>query len=279
MKTFNLVAAGAALVAGLAGGTTTYLVAAQPASESPAPDAVRTTAVTVPAVAPAPRTQKPIVRLAPCKPPAVREGKACVTDVVETVVLPAPAAPAAPPPPHAASGDDGDGDGGGSHHGPSGGGDDDADESPGGGHAGDGAGDQADHESDDHESDDDEADEDDGDDDDDHANENHGEDDDHDEDEHDGDRDPGGAQQPSGPGPGVTDRRRRVRTQQRIVPRRAGIGRRPRVRLPAHPSTVTRAILPARTCGFRLVPCPDIGQRDARVESGRDDDAAAPARP
>jgi hypothetical protein len=88
MKLANLIAAGAALTAGLAGGTATYLVAAQPAPSSETPP-VRTTEVSATSPVPAVAPGKPIVKLAPCKPPAVREGKACVTDLVETVVLPA----------------------------------------------------------------------------------------------------------------------------------------------------------------------------------------------
>jgi hypothetical protein len=129
MKPFNLIAAGAALSAGLVGGTATYLVAAQPTAVS-APSPARTTQVTTPVSAPVAR--KPIVKLAKCKAPAVREGKACVTEVVETVVLPAPPAPPAPP---SSSGHtqiaahDNDDHGNGGQHGT--GPDDDATEGPG----------------------------------------------------------------------------------------------------------------------------------------------------
>jgi hypothetical protein len=61
--------------------------------------------------APTAAPSKPIVKLAPCKPPAVRDGKACVTDVVETVVLPAPSSGSAGAPAStgfAPSGDDDD---------------------------------------------------------------------------------------------------------------------------------------------------------------------------
>lgn len=36
---------------------------------------------------------KPVVKFKPCKKPAHREGKACVVDVVQDVVVPAPATP------------------------------------------------------------------------------------------------------------------------------------------------------------------------------------------
>lgn len=129
MKIANLIAAGVAMTAGLAGGTATYLVAAQPSPSSVPP--ARTAPVTVPAAADTVKPQKPIVKLAPCKPPAVREGKACVTEVVETVVLPAPAAPASPAPvrhPVASSGDDDDHGSNGGHHGSDG--DDEASDEP-----------------------------------------------------------------------------------------------------------------------------------------------------
>jgi hypothetical protein len=91
-------------------------------------------------------------RWAPCKAPAVQQGDACVTQVVNTVVVPAPAAPGVP----SSHGDD-DGY-------PSGGGDDDAYD------------------------DDDQYDDDEYDDDDDHEDDDH-EDDDHEED--DGEDEPG----------------------------------------------------------------------------------------
>jgi hypothetical protein len=89
MKLANMIAAGAALAAGLVGGTATYLVAAEPGPTSEAPPA-RTTEVSATSSDPTVAPGKPIVKLARCKAPAVREGKACVTEVVETVVLPAP---------------------------------------------------------------------------------------------------------------------------------------------------------------------------------------------
>lgn len=87
MKLSNLVVAGAALAAGIAGGTATYVVAAQPSS-SPASTPADATTADEPGAGPTLGPPQPVVRLAPCKPPAVREGKACVTEVVETVVLP-----------------------------------------------------------------------------------------------------------------------------------------------------------------------------------------------
>jgi hypothetical protein len=184
MKLANLIAAGAALTAGLAGGTATYLVAAQPTPSSEAPP-VRTTEVSATSPAPTVAPSKPIVKLAPCKPPAVREGKACVTDVVETVVIPAPGSGSAGVPAgggfqstgHDAGDDDGDDNGSeGTEHA-----EDDADD-----HAGDHADDQDhaddddsyDDEDEDHANeDDDHADEDHANEDEDHANEDEGQDD------------------------------------------------------------------------------------------------------
>lgn len=82
------------LAVGLGGGAAAYRMASVPA------ETTRAAAVTVPRAEPAPAaTPAPIrkatrFRWAPCKPPAVRQGRACVTEVVRTVVLAAPAAPA-----------------------------------------------------------------------------------------------------------------------------------------------------------------------------------------
>lgn len=99
MKVFSILLGALALVAGIAGGVHAYSASAGPA---PAPVAA------APSYPPAQVVRPGIVlRWAPCRPPAVRQGRACVTHVVHTVVLPAPVQPAAPassaaaPRPHA----------------------------------------------------------------------------------------------------------------------------------------------------------------------------------
>lgn len=54
------------------------------------------TATSSPAFPAADATGKPRVRWAPCKPPAVREGRACVTEVARTVTVPAAVGTARP---------------------------------------------------------------------------------------------------------------------------------------------------------------------------------------
>lgn len=141
MKLANMIAAGAALAAGLVGGTATYLVAAQPEPASEAP-ATQTTEVSATSTDPVVAPSKPIVKLARCKPPAVREGKKCVTEVVETVVLPAPAGVSSGTSSHATSGGDDHWSGSGAH-------DDDDDHSSGGGGNDDDNGDHGDDHDDD----------------------------------------------------------------------------------------------------------------------------------
>lgn len=115
MKTLPALVIAAVVAVGLLAGVTTYQVAsgsAGPGSPAASP--------TEPAVtAPAARTQqKPRtrVRWAPCKPPAVRQGKVCVTEEVRTVVVPAPAAAPAPAPAAPVSHTDRDDDGRGAEH-------------------------------------------------------------------------------------------------------------------------------------------------------------------
>ncbi|WP_296602470.1 hypothetical protein [Nocardioides sp.] len=93
MKTIPALVLAAVVSIGLLGGVAAYQLASGPAGPSPSPSA----AAVAPVEAAAPRTHspRPKVRWAPCKPPAVRHGKACVTEQVRTVVVPAPA-PAAP---------------------------------------------------------------------------------------------------------------------------------------------------------------------------------------
>jgi len=87
MKIFSVAMMSAAVVTGLAGAGVAYEIAtagqdgaaASVTDTSPVDDA---TAVDV---------VRPKKRWAPCVPPAALEGRECVTDVVRTVILPAPA--------------------------------------------------------------------------------------------------------------------------------------------------------------------------------------------
>lgn len=90
MKLFAILLGALALVAGFSGGMRAYSVSAD---AGPAP--VRP--VSAPHYPKAQPVRPGVVfRYAPCRPPAHRQGKACVTQVTRTVTLPAPAA-AAPP--------------------------------------------------------------------------------------------------------------------------------------------------------------------------------------
>lgn len=84
MKLFALLLGALAFVAGVAGGLQAYT-----ASATTAPT---TSAVTVPRHHPSPQVVRPgvVVKWAPCRPPAVRQGRACVTHVTRTVTVPAP---------------------------------------------------------------------------------------------------------------------------------------------------------------------------------------------
>jgi len=90
MKVFSVLLGALALVAGLAGGMRAYSASAGPTSGP-------VTVAKAPSYPPA-QVVRPgvVVRWAPCKAPAVRQGRACVTRVVHTVVLPAPAPSTAP---------------------------------------------------------------------------------------------------------------------------------------------------------------------------------------
>ncbi len=91
MKLFASLLAALALLAGFAGGMRAYSASA---------DATSASAQRVTPHLPKAQPVRPgvVFRYAPCRKPAVREGKACVTHVTRTVALPAPAAaaPAAP---------------------------------------------------------------------------------------------------------------------------------------------------------------------------------------
>jgi len=91
MKTIPALVLAAVVAVGLLGGVTAYQLAAGPAGPSPSTSAG--SAAPVAPVAERTRQARPKVRWAPCKPPAVRQGRACVTEEVRTVVVPAPAAP------------------------------------------------------------------------------------------------------------------------------------------------------------------------------------------
>jgi hypothetical protein len=98
MKLFAVLLGALALVAGFTGGLRAYSTSAH------AGDPVTTARVTVPHY---PRAQVvrpgPVIRWAPCTPPAHRVGNACVTTVVHTVTLPAPAAASSSAAPAAAT--------------------------------------------------------------------------------------------------------------------------------------------------------------------------------
>ncbi|MBI2243864.1 MAG: hypothetical protein HYU55_07945 [Nocardioides sp.] len=93
MKTIPALVFAAVLAVGLLGGVAAYQVAAGPVGAGSSPTASTGAAPVVART----RHARPKVRWAPCQPPAVRRGKACVTEEVRTVVVPAPA-PAAPAP-------------------------------------------------------------------------------------------------------------------------------------------------------------------------------------
>ena len=86
MKLFAVVLGALALLAGFTGGVRAYSVSAE---AGPAP----VTPVAAPHY-PKAQTVRPgvVFRYAPCRPPAHRVGKACVTTVTRTVTVAAPAA-------------------------------------------------------------------------------------------------------------------------------------------------------------------------------------------
>ncbi len=87
MNLKSMLVAGAATVAGVAGGVAVYQITAPAEVEhQAAPEAVAAT--------PKARAAKGETRYAPCRPPSVLEGGKCVTTQVQTVTVPAPAAPA-----------------------------------------------------------------------------------------------------------------------------------------------------------------------------------------
>jgi hypothetical protein len=97
MNLKSMLVAGAATVAGVAGGVAVYQITAPAEVEhEAAPEAVAAT--------PKARAAKGETRFAPCRPPSVLEGGKCVTTQVQTVTVPAPAAPAPAAPEAASSG-------------------------------------------------------------------------------------------------------------------------------------------------------------------------------
>lgn len=93
MKLFATLLGALALLAGLAGGLRAYSLAADAGTAPVRP-------VAGPHFPQAQKVRPGIVfRWAPCRPPAHREGKACVTHVTRTVTFPAPAPVATAPVP------------------------------------------------------------------------------------------------------------------------------------------------------------------------------------
>jgi hypothetical protein len=92
MKLSALAIGAVAAAAGVVGGLSAYANASGDAPAPPAPVSMHHP------VRPQPVRPGVILKWAPCQKPAVREGRACVTHVTRTVVLPAPAVPAAPAP-------------------------------------------------------------------------------------------------------------------------------------------------------------------------------------
>jgi hypothetical protein len=86
MKLFAVLLGALAFLTGVAGGLQAYTVSA---ATDPA-----TSPVSVPHHHPSPQVVRPgvVVKWAPCRPPAVRQGRACVTHVTRTVTVPAPVA-------------------------------------------------------------------------------------------------------------------------------------------------------------------------------------------
>jgi hypothetical protein len=84
----------AAVIAGTLGGAVAYQVAV-PAGNAQPP---ATESIVLESPQQAARQAQPRVKFAPCKPPAQREGKRCVTDVVRTVTVSASTPSPAPAP-------------------------------------------------------------------------------------------------------------------------------------------------------------------------------------
>jgi len=90
MKLFAVLLGALALIAGFTGGMRAYS-ASSDATPVSAPK------VAVPHYPPAQVVRPgPVLKWAPCRKPAVREGKACVTHVTRTVALPPPPTSAPP---------------------------------------------------------------------------------------------------------------------------------------------------------------------------------------
>ncbi len=90
MKRLTAFVAAFAAAASVLGGVVAYRWAA---GESRAEQLVAANVAPEPeATTPAAKPAKPVVKFKKCKPPSHREGKVCVVDVVQDVVLPAPAA-------------------------------------------------------------------------------------------------------------------------------------------------------------------------------------------
>jgi hypothetical protein len=101
MKPISVGILSAAAVAGLAGSTVAYAWASSGVDTPAAVSSTRPAGQSHPHAQPV--RQGTHFRWAPCVAPAHLENGVCVTDVVHTVVVPAPAAPAAPAAPYAAA--------------------------------------------------------------------------------------------------------------------------------------------------------------------------------
>ncbi len=93
MKLSALAIGVVAAAAGVVGGVSAYASSTGHVPAPPAPVSMHHP------VRPQPVRPGVILKWAPCQKPAVRQGRACVTHVTRTVVLPAPAQAAPPAPP------------------------------------------------------------------------------------------------------------------------------------------------------------------------------------
>jgi hypothetical protein len=88
-RTSSALGAVAATAAGTVGAAWAYDAGSSPGPPVPVASSTPAQAQAV--------AKRPLLVWAPCRPPAVLRGEACVTDRVRTVVLPAPPVPALPP--------------------------------------------------------------------------------------------------------------------------------------------------------------------------------------
>lgn len=100
MRPNSAIVALAALAVGVGGGSAAFRLASTAGAATPPAtvSVVKQPAKAAHRQAPQQVVRGPRFAWAPCKPPAVRHGKVCVTQVVRTVVLPAAPVAAAPAP-------------------------------------------------------------------------------------------------------------------------------------------------------------------------------------